>query len=107
MSHTRIPEPIAGGPIRHAIAERRLIDFTLHGLQRVAEPHDYGVRNGAHRLLIYQVGGASRSGRLPNWRLIKVSDVQNLRVLDSTFNGSRGDETTQRHQWDELIARVD
>ena len=34
-----------------AIAERRLISFVYDGRARVAEPHDYGVRNGAVQLL--------------------------------------------------------
>jgi hypothetical protein len=107
MSQIRIPEPIVGGPIRQAIATRRLIDFTVKGLRRIAEPHDYGVKNGAHQLLVYQLRGASRSGKLPDWRLVKLTELSNLRVLDETFAGSRGDETTRRHHWDHLIARVE
>ena len=47
--------------IRFAIVHRRLLKFTLYGLSRVGEPHDYGIRNGAPQLLVYQVGGESQS----------------------------------------------
>lgn len=51
-----------------AIAERRLVTFTLDGFRRIAEPHDYGIIDGAPRLFFYQVGGESRSGRPIGWR---------------------------------------
>lgn len=37
---------------------------------RIAEPHDYGIRDGVAQLLVFQVGGESRSGTLPNWRWV-------------------------------------
>jgi len=61
--------------IRTAIAELRLIRFQLAGLLRIAEPHDYGIMNGTLRLFVFQVGGKSRSGRLPDWRLVTVADA--------------------------------
>lgn len=87
-----------------AIREKRLIRFSLDGKTRVAEPHDYGIRNGAVRLLVYQLSGAS-SGRLPGWRWIDVSRVIESEALGTAFPGSR--TVTGRHQtWDVLFARV-
>ena len=51
--------------LREAIRSKRLIEFEYDGLRRVAEPHDYGVQNGIMKLLVYQVRGDSKSGRLP------------------------------------------
>ena len=92
--------------LRRAINDRRLIDFVLHGLERVAQPHTYGNFEGVKHLLVYQVGGESRSGRLPDWRRFKVSDVQELRLLDEEF--SPPPIATSRHmRWDEVFVRVE
>src|SRR5438132_2854406 len=72
-----------------AIAERRLIRFVYDGRPRIAEPHDYGVRNGSVQLLVYQIGGESRSGGLPEWRCVKLAGVSELQLLDIQFEGPR------------------
>jgi len=40
-----------------AIGERRLLEFSSKGCSRIAEPHDYGVKDRVRKLLYYQVGG--------------------------------------------------
>lgn len=92
------------GLLRFAIAHARLIEFTYHSVSRVAEPHDYGVHHGATRLLVYQ--GSSDSTRMPGWRLLDVSKIERLVVLEETFRGSRGATYRQHTNWDELFARV-
>jgi hypothetical protein len=92
--------------IRRAITGRRLVRFQFHGCLRVAEPHDYGVRSGAAQLLVYQVGGESRSGKLPNWRWIVVDELTALEVLDQTFPGGRDAPSGGHSKWDELYLRV-
>lgn len=91
--------------LRRAIDERRLITFTLHGLARRAEPHDFGIVKGAAKLFFYQVGGASRSGPPVGWRWAEVNEIQDLRLLDEHFAGAR--ESSARHvEWDSLVASV-
>jgi hypothetical protein len=91
--------------IRGAIRERQLIEFWLHGLRRVAEPHVYGVHKGIFQLLVYQTAGESRSGRLPAWRRVDLSEVSGLRVLDERFLGSR--LPPSRHKdWDQILEVV-
>jgi hypothetical protein len=92
--------------IRLAILGKRLVRFTSHGCARVAEPHDYGMRGGADQLLVYQVGGHSRSGKLPDWRRIGVRDIVGLEVLDETFPGGRETPSGGHSQWDQLYLRV-
>jgi hypothetical protein len=72
-----------------AIQERRLIEFSLHGLPRIAEVHLYGTHKGAQQMLVYQVGGASKSGGLPHWRRVALGDVTGLRLLDERFTEMR------------------
>ena len=93
--------------IRFAIENRRLVDLRYSGAARVAEPHDYGVLNGRKRLLVYQLRGPARSGQASiGWRLLDVSRIEGLAVLDDTFNGSRGGAHRDHHQWELVYARV-
>jgi len=92
--------------IRQAIREKRLLHFTYTGKIRIAEPHDYGVQGGKVRLLSYQVGGESNSGRLPAWRWLDVDGMSGIALESEHFKGSRGTDSTQHHKWDQLYARV-
>jgi len=42
--------------LRSAIAKRRLLQLGYKGKQRLVEPHDYGIRNGVVRILVYWLG---------------------------------------------------
>jgi hypothetical protein len=93
--------------IRYAIAHRRLIEVTYQKFSRRAEPHDYGKQGGVDRLLIYQLRGPARPGHSSTgWRLLDVTKIEALTVLDDEFPGSRGSEQQQHHNWDVIHARV-
>ena len=92
--------------LRTAITERRLIAFELAGHQRIAEPHDYGVANGKARLLFYQVGGASSSGKPFGWRSVSTANLENVRVLEDRFDGPRRTPTERNKPWDTIFASV-
>ena len=94
--------------LRFAIANKRLIQLGYSGSLRVAEPHDYGVRNGTTKLLIYQrhgSGGTQRKG-VSGWRLLDVSKIDGCSVLEETFRGSRGGSHQHHYTWEVLYARV-
>jgi len=91
--------------LRAAIAAKRLITFSYQGRPRTAEPHDYGINKGKVRLFCYQVGGESRSGKLPDWRLLEVPDIAGLQVTDESFPGPR--VVSGSHiDWEQLFASV-
>ena len=92
--------------LRVAITQQRQIRFWYGGKERIAEPHDYGVHKGKARLLAYQVGGQSASGPLPAWRLVDVSGMTQLEILEKTFPGNRPAPSGRRHTWDRLFIRV-
>lgn len=100
---SQIKQPSTGERLKAAIAERRLVEFVLNGLPRVAEPHVYGIHKGERQLLFYQIAGESKSGGLPYWRRSAVSTFSQLRVIERSFKGSR-----EKHYgaWDEIIATV-
>lgn len=92
--------------LKTAIHERRLVEFILYGLARVAEPHDYGLIDNEPRLFFYQVGGESRSRGALGWRWAVLSKISELRVLDKKFPGTRPVPTGQHVKWDVLFATV-
>src|SRR5689334_13188909 len=91
--------------LRNAVRNKRLLQFQYKNQKRIAEPHDYGVQNGIIRLFCYQVAGRS-SGRLPGWRLINVSEMQDCKILDKQFAGNRKTPSGAHHHWDEVYIRV-
>ena len=91
--------------LRTAIANKRLIGFTYDGHARVAEPHDYGQKNGTDKLLAYQLKKAGES--ITAWRTLEVSKIQDLVLFDDTFSGSREQPDQSHLAWDVLYARVE
>lgn len=94
--------------LRFAIQNKRLITISYDGRIRLVEPHDYGIRAGEAALLAYQVKGTGRDGKpATGWRSLKLSRIQDCRVTDQTFPGSRGHESRAHMKWDQLFARVE
>jgi hypothetical protein len=84
--------------LRFAIARKHLIELKYNGRTRIAEPHDYGVKNGTRKLLVYQLRAAEAATqkRKPEWgwRLLELSKIEECTVLEQTFAGSRGQSST-------------
>ena len=93
--------------ILEATENKRLIEFYYHNLLRIAEPHIYGVTNGATQLLGYQIEGQSSNGRLPDWRRFDLSQISRLALLARTFPGRRPVPSGRHSSWDSRIAIVD
>ena len=94
--------------LRFAIANKRLIRFTYESALRVAEPHDYGMRDGAAKLLAYQREKAGRKDQhVRGWRWLEVEKIQDCVVLEDSFSGTRETAGQHHHRWDVLYARVD
>jgi hypothetical protein len=90
-----------------AIEDKRLIEFVYRiGPFRIVEPHDYGVRRSVERLLGFQISGASRSGAPHGRKEFDVEEIQQLRVLERRFAGTRADRAQHHRTWDALFARV-
>jgi len=92
--------------LRFAIANKRLVCFYYNEKWRIAEPHDYGVKNGTAKLLVYQVRGESTS-LVRGWKLLDVARIEQLAILEDTFRGTRGRPEQHHMQWDEVFVRVE
>jgi hypothetical protein len=91
--------------LRFAIANKRLILFLYNSKWRVAEPHDYGIKAGGPKLLVYQVRGESTSV-VRGWKLLDVAKIQQLAILDEPFRGTRVRPEQHHMRWDEVFVRV-
>jgi predicted DNA-binding transcriptional regulator YafY len=83
-----------------AIDQKRLIGLRFKDSARVAEPHDYGIRDGRETLLAYQLKPET------GWRWFEIERMSDLSVLEQTFPGSRAAPSGKHHTWDVLFARV-
>lgn len=76
--------------IINAIENRQLLEFSYKGHLRIVEPHTFGVfQNGNEILVSFQIDGTSDSGGVPDWRPFTFSKIQNLKVLNDHFSGTR------------------
>ncbi len=113
MTNNVLSFPLSSGhtldsQLRFAIANKRLIRFSYESAVRVAEPHDYGVRDGAPKLLAFQREKAGRKDRhVRGWRWLDIAKVEGCTVLDAVFKGRREAPGQQHHHWEVLYARVD
>jgi hypothetical protein len=89
-----------------AIGERRLLAFYSKDHERIAEPHDYGVKDSVRKLFYYQVGGTSSSGRPLGWRWAEPAEISGVKMLEKRFAGPRPAPTGRRVKWDRLFASV-
>lgn len=76
--------------IAFAINNRKLLQFTYDGFNRLVEPHTYGIDGKGHYAIrAYQVGGGSESGEHVGWKLFHVAEIRSSTVLDEQFPGPR------------------
>jgi hypothetical protein len=95
-----------GGLIGVAIANKKIIEFDYHGHHRIAEPHVYGIHEGKEQVLVYQIGGTSSTGGIPEWRRMDVSEITNLEVSEKVFAGPRPTQSGKHTNFDKMIAVV-
>ncbi len=94
------------GTIRSSIANKNILEFSYKGHLRIAEPHIYGIKNGKRQLLVYQIGGTTSSGRIPDWRRINLDEISSLKVTGQKFAGRRDNPSDEHSDWDTIIAIV-
>lgn len=78
------------GTLAEAIRGHRAIELSYArdaaGVTRVVHPHAlFRAGNGALCLDAFQVGGETRSGRLPAWRQFALMQIHEVRVLEAHF----------------------
>ena len=80
---------------RNAILAEQQVTCTYDGRRRELCPHIIGTnRDGEEALLAWQFGGES-SGKLPQWRCLKLANISNARARDGRWHEGRSHSTTQ------------
>ena len=78
--------------LKEAIQTQRLVEITCNGCTYTAEPYCYRkVWTGQEALRAYITSAPSGSTITTGWNLFLLGDIQNLRVLPSTFEEIRTD----------------
>lgn len=76
--------------IIEAIENRKLLEFVYKDHYRVVEPHTFGVSSkGNQNLSAFQIDGTSESIVVPDWGLFTVNKINDLKILNETFEGTR------------------
>lgn len=87
--------------ITDAIENCKLIEFNYKDEVRVVEPYTFGVSStGKDVLSAYQVEGGSTSSDDLGWRLFSIGKIENIKILDNSFNpirdGYNSDDTRMK-----------
>lgn len=73
-----------------AIAQKHVVELHYHWGYRIVEPHVYGRHRDGHELLrAYQIGGQSESHEPVGWKLFRVAEISEVRLLGTRFAGAR------------------
>ena len=73
----------------------------------MAEPHVYGMKDGKRQILVYQIGGLTSSGKIPDWRRMNLDELSGLRVVKGQkFAIPRDSQSAVHGDWDTIIAAV-
>lgn len=73
--------------ICNAISSKRCLSIWYNGGIRIVEPHCYGHGNSGNDLLrCFQTSGYSLSGKSHDWKLMKVSEMDKIIILEQVFD---------------------
>jgi hypothetical protein len=81
---------------RNAILAEQQVVCTYDGRRRELCPHIIGTgKDGEEAVLAWQFAGES-SGRLPQWRCLKLANVRDPRARDGRWHEGGSHKTTQK-----------
>jgi hypothetical protein len=81
---------------RNAILAQQQVVCTYDGRARELCPHIIGTtKDGEEAVLAWQFAGES-SGKLPQWRCLKLANVRNARARDGRWHEGGSHKTAQR-----------
>jgi hypothetical protein len=90
-----------------AINQRRCVTLWYNGGDRIVEPHCYGEGSEGQELLrCFQVEGHSESGVRFGWKLMRVDEIQNVRLDGEVFDAPRADYNPNDKAMRTFIARL-
>jgi hypothetical protein len=108
MNSTR---PAAWAVLERALTERRPVQVSYHGQQRLLCPHALGWKNGRPKVLSYQAAGTTSTGPLPpdprqRWRSMFIDEIQEPIIVDGTWE-TADNYTSHSNAIDQLETAID
>jgi hypothetical protein len=92
--------------LRNAIDQKQVLEFRFKDNIRIVEPHIYGIKNQRKMLLVYQIGGGTTSGAIPDWRLVPIDEIKDLRQIGEKFTEKREPPSGDYNTWDVIISKT-
>lgn len=85
MSTPSVPDLIMQG-----ITQHRCLSIVYNGIGRVIEPYTIGISRASNPVVrAWQVSGASISGQNSGWKLLEISKLGNVFLMNTTFQPNR------------------
>jgi predicted DNA-binding transcriptional regulator YafY len=78
-----------------AILGEKQVAFTYEGLPREICPYILGHKNGVEKVLAFQFGGRTSTGRL-GWKCFNLARARDARMRDGPWHGAAEHRKTQR-----------
>ena len=72
--------------LRDAIENTKQVRAIARNLPRVFCPHILGTINGHWCVVVWQFGGYSNTGDLPNWRCFALRQLDQIQVRDGPWH---------------------
>ncbi|RLA72577.1 MAG: hypothetical protein DRG78_23685 [Epsilonproteobacteria bacterium] len=93
--------------IIEAIKNKQLLAFIYNDKNRIVEPYTLGVSTkGNDTLSAYQIDGGSNSSKDLSWRQFIVPDIEQLKILDKSFEIIRDGYNPNSDKFDPVYATV-
>ncbi len=71
--------------LEQAIREKMQVVLLYEGYVRELCPHALGEKKGVKKVLVYQFGGGSRKGDVPNWKCLSLDKITILTVREGKW----------------------
>jgi len=93
-----------------AIRDHLVVEMPYRGGMRICNPYYRAMTpEGEQYVLAWQIEGSTSSGDLPNWRSFHLSELGDVRLLNTTFNvvDQARDELFERVALTEPLCSID
>lgn len=93
--------------ICQAINNKRLLGFYYDSLYRKVEPYTYGINTANNEALCaYQIDGQSKKRQIPSWGFFLLDKIENLNLLNDTFNYTQVDYRRGDKRMHQIFAEI-
>lgn len=76
--------------LEKALLTQRRLKIVYHGEERTIEPHAIGISTkGNPCVRVYQVIGGAVFGEKTGWKMMLLSDIEEIEMLDEYFDNPR------------------